>query len=142
MCETSSNGIRSPGIPLHEVWQDAISHVFDAGLADVVDCDYDLGGGISLAPSPGHTGGHVSIWIASGGQVGLVTRDFMHHPLQFAEPSLREITDDDVDPARDSRSKMISQASRVHALVIGTNFAVRSGDRVVPVGEAWRFSPD
>ena len=79
-----------------EVWQDAISPVFEAGLADVVECDDDLGGsGISLAPSPGHTGGHVSIWLASGDQVGLVTGDFMHHPLQFAEPT----------PSRDRRRR-------------------------------------
>ncbi len=126
-----------------EVWHDAISPVFEAGLADVVECDDDLGGsGISLAPSPGHTGGHVSIWLASGDQVGLVTGDFMHHPLQFAEPSLREIADDDVELARETRSKMISQASQLRALVIGTHFAVRSGGRVVPNGGAWRFIPD
>jgi glyoxylase-like metal-dependent hydrolase (beta-lactamase superfamily II) len=125
-----------------EVWQDALSPVFDAGLADVVECDHDLGGGISLAPSPGHTGGHVSIWLNSGGEVGLVTGDFMHHPLQFAEPSLREIADDDVDLARATRSKMISQASELDALLIGTHFASHSGGRVVPDGEAWRFNPD
>ena len=125
-----------------EVWQDALSPVFDAGLADVVECEHDLGGGISLAPSPGHTGGHVSIWLNSGGEVGLVTGDFMHHPLQFAEPSLREIADDDVELARETRSKMISQASKLHALLIGTHFGYRSGGRVNPDGEAWRFSSD
>jgi glyoxylase-like metal-dependent hydrolase (beta-lactamase superfamily II) len=116
--------------------------VFDAGLAEVVESDIDLGGGISLTPSPGHTGGHVSIWISSLGQVGLVTGDFMHHPLQFAEPGLREIADDDVELARKTRRVMISQASELHALVIGTHFSVRSGGRVVPDGEAWLFSPD
>ena len=54
-----------------EVWQDALSPVFDAGLADVVECEHDLGGGISLAPSPGHTGGHVSIWLNFGRGGGL-----------------------------------------------------------------------
>jgi glyoxylase-like metal-dependent hydrolase (beta-lactamase superfamily II) len=125
----------------HEVWRDALSPVFDAGLADVVECNYDLGGGISLAPSPGHTGGHVSVWLNSGGEVGLVTGDFMHHPLQFAEPSLREIADDDVELARETRSNMISQASQRQALLIGTHFALRSGGRVVPNGDAWRFNP-
>jgi glyoxylase-like metal-dependent hydrolase (beta-lactamase superfamily II) len=122
-----------------EVWQDALSPVFEAGLADVVECGHDLGGGISLAPSPGHTGGHVSVWVTSGEEVGLVTGDFMHHPLQFAEPSLREIADDDVELARETRSTMISQALQRHALVIGTHFALRSGGWVAPNGEAWRF---
>jgi glyoxylase-like metal-dependent hydrolase (beta-lactamase superfamily II) len=125
-----------------EVWRDAIAPVFNAGLADVVESDHDLGGGISLAPSPGHTGGHVSIWLASDGQVGLITGDFMHHPLQFAKPDLREIADDNVEMARETRSKMILQASQLQALVIGTHFAIRSGGRVVPDGSAWRFSPD
>jgi glyoxylase-like metal-dependent hydrolase (beta-lactamase superfamily II) len=125
----------------HEVWQDALSPVFDAGLADVVECDHDLGGGISLAPSPGHTGGHVSVWLTSGGETGLVTGDFMHHPLQFGDPSLREIADDDVELARETRRTMMSQASQRQALLIGTHFALRSGGRVVPDGEAWRFNP-
>ena len=124
-----------------EVWHDALSPVFDAGLADVVEADHDLGGGISLAPSPGHTGGHVSIWLTSGGQVGLVTGDFMHHPLQFAEPNLREIADDDAELARETRSKMISQASKLNALLIGTHFALRSGGHVVPSGDSWQFKP-
>lgn len=126
----------------HEVWRDALSPVFEADLADVVERDHDLGGGISLAPSPGHTGGHVSIWLSSGGQVGLVTGDFMHHPLQFAEPSLREIADDDVELARETRRSMISQASQRHALLIGTHFARRAGGRVVPHGDGWRFDPE
>jgi glyoxylase-like metal-dependent hydrolase (beta-lactamase superfamily II) len=125
----------------HEVWRDALSPVFDAGLGDVVENDHDLGGGISLAPSPGHTGGHVSIWLTSGGETGLVTGDFMHHPLQFGDPSLREVADDDVELARETRTKMISEASQLHALVIGTHFAFRSGGRVTPDGDAWRFSP-
>lgn len=125
-----------------EVWQDAISPVFDAGMADVVENDHDLGRGISLAPSPGHTGGHVSVWITSDGELGLVTGDFMHHPLQFAEPSLREIADDDVELARETRGNMISQASNLHALLIGTHFAFRSGGRVVPDGDTWRFNPE
>jgi glyoxylase-like metal-dependent hydrolase (beta-lactamase superfamily II) len=125
----------------HEVWQDALSPVFDAGLADVVESDHDLGGGISLAPSPGHTGGHVSIWLTSGGETGLVTGDFMHHPVQFGDPSLREIADDDVERARETRSAMMTQASQRQALLIGTHFALRSGGRVVPDGGAWRFNP-
>jgi glyoxylase-like metal-dependent hydrolase (beta-lactamase superfamily II) len=126
----------------HEVWQDAISPVFAAGLADIVECDHDLGEGISLAPSPGHTGGHVSVWITSGEEVALVSGDFMHHPLQFAEPSMREIADDNIDLARETRRAMIAQASERHALFIGTHFGFRSGGRVVPDGEAWRFHPD
>jgi hypothetical protein len=37
---------------------------------------------------------------------------------------------------------MISQASQLHALLIGTHFAFRSGGRVVPSGEGWQFNPD
>jgi len=66
----------------------------------------------------------------------------MHHPLQFAEPGLREIADDNVELARGTRRSMISQASQLHALLIGTHFAFRSGGRVVPSGEGWQFNPD
>ena len=107
-------------------YRDSIRPILDAGLADEVADDADLGDGLRLEPSPGHTPGHVSLWIESAGERALVTGDFMHHPVQFAEPDWAEIGDADVEVARATRHRMVRVAAESGALVIGTHFAVPS----------------
>ena len=96
--------MRTSGLPGEDVYGDSIAPIFDAGLADVVEPDADLGHGMRLEPTPGHTPGHTSMWIESDGEHALITGDFMHHPVQFAEPQLAEIADADVDVARATRA--------------------------------------
>jgi glyoxylase-like metal-dependent hydrolase (beta-lactamase superfamily II) len=74
----------NPGI--EGVYADSIAPILDAGLGEVVAEDADLGEGLRLEPTAGHTPGHVSLWIESGGETALVTGDILHHPVQLAEP--------------------------------------------------------
>jgi glyoxylase-like metal-dependent hydrolase (beta-lactamase superfamily II) len=123
------------------VYADSIAPVLDAGLADVIDEDADLGGGLRLEPSTGHTPGHVSLWIESEGERALVSGDFMHHPVQFAETGWAEIGDSDADEARATRRRMIAKAADTGALFLGTHFGTSPAGRVVVDGDAWRFVP-
>jgi glyoxylase-like metal-dependent hydrolase (beta-lactamase superfamily II) len=124
-----------------DVYGDSIGPIFDAGLADVVSPDADLGHGLVLEPSPGHTPGHVSLWIGSGDERALITGDFLHHPVQFAEPDWSEIADADIAGARETRRRMIRRAAETGALVLGTHFATQPAGRVIVDGDRWRFSP-
>jgi glyoxylase-like metal-dependent hydrolase (beta-lactamase superfamily II) len=85
--------VRTKGMEGEDVYGDSIAPVFAAGLADVVAPDADLGHGLRLEPSPGHTPGHVSLWLEADGEQALITGDFLHHPVQFAEPDWAEIAD-------------------------------------------------
>ena len=123
-------------------YRDSIRPILDAGLADEVDDDADLGDGLRLESSPGHTPGHVSLWVESAGERALVTGDFMHHPVQFAEPDWAEVGDADEAVARATRHRMVRVAAESGALVIGTHFPRRPAGRVVPDGERWRFVPE
>lgn len=127
--------------PADPVYEDSIEPIITAGLADIVAEDADLGEGLQLEPSPGHTPGHVSLWIRSGGQSALITGDFMHHPLQFAEPQLREVADGDIELARTTRTRMIEAAVTADALIVGTHFPSKPAGRAVPEGAAWKFVP-
>jgi len=124
-----------------DVFGDSIGPILAAGLADVVDEDADLGDGLRLVPTPGHTPGHVSLWIESDGDVALLTGDFMHHPVQLAEPDWAEVGDDDADLARTTRRRMIQHAAETGALVLGTHFATRPAGRIVADGDVWAFVP-
>ena len=134
--------VRTFLLPGEDVYGDSVAPIIDAGLADVIEPDADLGHGLRLEPTPGHTPGHSSLWIESDGEHAILTGDFMHHPLQFAEPQLAEIADADVEIARATRSRMIREMARTGALVLGTHFPTRPGGRVVVEGHAWRFAPE
>ena len=127
---------------MSDSFRESIQPVIDAGLAHEVAENDDLGDGMRLEGSPGHTPGHVSMWIESAGERALVTGDFMHHPVQFAEPDWDEIGDTDAALARETRHRMIRRAAESGALVIGAHFPSRPAGRVVADGTAWRFVPE
>ena len=132
-------GNDNPGIA--GVYADSVAPIFAAGLAEIVAEDADLGEGLRLEPSTGHTPGHVSLWIESAGEVALVSGDFLHHPLQCAEPALAEVGDLDAEEARATRRRMLARACERRALFLGTHFATRPAGRIEADGDAFRFLP-
>jgi glyoxylase-like metal-dependent hydrolase (beta-lactamase superfamily II) len=121
------------------VHADSIAPIFAAGLADVVPEDFDLGGGLRLEPTVGHTPGHVSLWLESAGESALISGDFIHHPVQCSELGWAETGDVDPDQARATRRRMLARAAETRALFLGTHFPSRPGGRIVAAGDAFRF---
>ncbi len=124
------------------VFHESIEPIINAGLADIVEVDADLGHGMRLESTPGHTPGHVSLWLESDGERALITGDFLHHPVQCAEPLWSEIGDADADLARASRQRMLTIAAETGVLFVGTHFPNRPAGRVEVDGSAWRFIPE
>jgi glyoxylase-like metal-dependent hydrolase (beta-lactamase superfamily II) len=137
--EAELEHVQSFLLPGEDVYGDSIAPIFDAGLADVIEPDADLGHGLRLEPTPGHTPGHTSLWVESGGEVALLLGDFMHSPLQFAEPHLAEIADADADRARETRARMLRELAGRGALVLGAHFPSKPAGRVVTDGDAYRL---
>ena len=122
---------------------DSVAPIFDAGLADLVEHDADLGLGLRLEPTLGHTPGHASLWVESEGEAALLTGDFIHHPVQCSEPHLAFTSDDDPEQAQRTRHAMLTRLADEQALTFGTHFPTAPAGRVVPVtdGDAWTFEP-
>ena len=118
-----------------------IAPIVEAGLADIVDENAGLGSGLRLESTPGHTPGHVSLWIESGGETALVTGDFLHHPVQCSEPAWAEVGDEDREVARATRRTMLRRAEETRALFLGTHFPTMPAGRIERAGDAWRFVP-
>jgi len=110
---------------------DAVKPVLDAGLADLVDVDHKVCDGVRFVPTHGHTPGHVSVRIASGGADAFITGDATHHPVQFAEPDWGMDADVDGKRAAATRHRMISELADTDTLVIGTHFAGPTAGHVV-----------
>ena len=121
------------------VLADSVKPVFDAGLAELVETDHIVCPEVRLLPSHGHTPGHVSVLVESGGASALITGDFVHHPCQLAYPEWNSVADSDAEGARATRRAMLARYADTPTLVIGTHFATPTAGRLKRDGDAWRL---
>jgi glyoxylase-like metal-dependent hydrolase (beta-lactamase superfamily II) len=125
-----------------DVYADSVEPIVRAGAADVVGPSTDLGHGLRLVPTPGHTPGHVSVEVTAAGETLMITGDLLHHPMQFAHPHIAEIGDYDAAQARETRRAFMDEHARRATLLACTHFAWEPFGRVEVDGAAWRFVPD
>jgi glyoxylase-like metal-dependent hydrolase (beta-lactamase superfamily II) len=119
---------------------DSVAPVLDAGLADLVDMDHRVVDEIRLEPTPGHTPGHVSVRLASGGADAVITGDLMHHPVQVAEPAWQTPFDSDPAAAIATRRAFCARYADRPVTVLGTHFHHPTAGRIVSHRDAWRFA--
>jgi glyoxylase-like metal-dependent hydrolase (beta-lactamase superfamily II) len=121
-----------------DVMADSVVPVVDAGLADFVDMDHRITDEVWLEPTPGHTPGHCSVHISSGGQDAVITGDMTHSPIQFAYP-LTSAADTDSAQADRTRAEFVARYRDTPTLIIGTHFAGPTAGRLVRDGDTIRF---
>jgi glyoxylase-like metal-dependent hydrolase (beta-lactamase superfamily II) len=121
---------------------DSVRPVLDAGIAELVETDHRISDAIWLEPTPGHTPGHVSVRLASGGLEAVITGDLMHHPIQMAEPQWETPFDSDPEHAKRTRRAFCDRYADGPVTVLGTHFHHPTAGRIVRHGETWRFAVD
>lgn len=122
------------------VLADSVRPVIEAGLVDFVATDHKLSDEIWLEPTPGHTPGHVSVRISSGGENALITGDCIHHPCQMARSDWSSSADFDAGQARTTRDALLARYAGDDVLVIGTHFATPTAGHVQRDGDSYRFA--
>jgi glyoxylase-like metal-dependent hydrolase (beta-lactamase superfamily II) len=112
-----------------------------AGLLELIDArrGYGICDEVKLAPTPGHTPGHVSVRITSEGESAIITGDVVHHPCQMARPEWGSVSDWDADQAQRTRRELLSGCEAHGTLIIGSHFAGDPAGRVRRDGAAWRL---
>ena len=121
------------------VFADSVRPVFEAGLVDLVETTHRVCDEVRLVPTVGHTPGHVSVEISSGGEQALITGDFVHHPCQMAWPQWASAADFDPEQSTRTRREVFGRLAGTPTLVIGTHFAGATAGRVVRDGDAFRL---
>jgi glyoxylase-like metal-dependent hydrolase (beta-lactamase superfamily II) len=119
---------------------DSVAPVLDAGLAELVPMDHRVTDEIGLEPTPGHTPGHVSVRLSSGGADAVITGDLMHHPVQVAEPAWQTSFDTDAAEACRTRRAFCERYADRPVTVLGTHFHHPTAGRIVSDGDTWRFA--
>ncbi|AXF22792.1 hypothetical protein CUJ89_20015 [Burkholderia pyrrocinia] len=103
-------------------FHESIQPVVDAGLANFIDRDTDLGDGISVFSAPGHTIGHIAIEVDAGTERFIIGGDAMHHPVQIAKPDIAQILDYDNAQSSATRHTLLSRLDGSATLFTCTHF--------------------
>ena len=114
------------------ILSDSVKPILDAGLAELVEMDHRISPELRLAPSTGHTPGHVSVMIESKGQSAVITGDMTHHPCQLAHPDWSPPFDSDPKAAAVTRARLFAEWADKPILVIGTHYSAPTAGRPAP----------
>lgn len=109
-----------------------------SGALRVSAGETEVAPGVRIVPTPGHTPGHTSVLIATGGvDRMLVTGDLFLHPLQLRDPGFADL-DEEPERVRLLRVAILERAERDGLVLAVSHFADPFG-RVVRVdgARAW-----
>lgn len=109
----------------------------------------EIAPGIVTVATPGHTPGHMSLLVNSGGETLIVSADCVTHPfISFEHPGWWPRTDLEQQVAEASRRKLLDMAATDKAMMLvyhisfpGLGHVARAGDvyRWVPAMWKWRL---
>ncbi|MEO5641391.1 MAG: MBL fold metallo-hydrolase [Sphingomicrobium sp.] len=125
-----------------EVMGDSVLPIIAAGLNELVEVDHRITPEIWLQPTPGHTPGHVSVHIRSGGEEAIITGDMVHHPLQCAFPELGAHVDWSQAASGATRRTFFGENADRPILILGTHFPTPTGGWLVSSGDSWKVLLD
>lgn len=120
-------------------YDENLAPVIAAGQAQMIDETYRLGEEISLLATPGHTPGHVSVLLRSGGQEALITGDAIHSTAQCQHPGWQFKFDWNAEIAVTSRRTLLEMCAARDMDVIGFHFVLPSIGRIEADGDVFRW---
>jgi glyoxylase-like metal-dependent hydrolase (beta-lactamase superfamily II) len=122
---------------------DSVLPIVASGQAVMVPSDFrveaDLGEGVWLEPSPGHSPGHVSVHVMGGGRHCLLSGDAIHHPVQLTHPHLNIAADFDRAQAIATRRDILQRFADTSTLLMTAHFPEPTTCRIVKYRDAYRM---
>ena len=105
-------------------------------VLDLIEGEYSVTSELTTLPTPGHTPGHISVVVASGGESAFILGDVAHTPAQAKYTDWSPVFDTDPDLARQTRHEVLDRLESEDTVVASGHFPhpgygrfVRSGDR-------------
>ena len=81
----------------------------ELGRLELYDGEITITSEVTTLPTPGHTMGHCSVLVNSGGEKVLIAGDLAHHPAQVDRPEWSAAADMDPNGASATRKKILDQ---------------------------------
>ncbi len=114
---TSSDELRTAA-----QYGNALAPIEAAGLIDLVEGEHAVTSEIVTVPTPGHTPGHVSFVVASGGERAYILGDAAHQPVQVTEDGWCAGADVDKVASAASRKAIFARIEEEGALIASGHF--------------------
>lgn len=123
------------------VFADSVKPVVEAGQSELIADEYRISESVSTFPTPGHSPGHLSLLIRSGGEQAALLGDVAHHPCQFEHPDWSSSFDFDPAGSARTRERVFRRFAGTRTRIFGGHFdpgyavAAGSGFRLVQTPE-------
>jgi glyoxylase-like metal-dependent hydrolase (beta-lactamase superfamily II) len=112
------------------VYTDSVLPVMEAGRADIVKGDHQIGDHARLLPTPGHTPGHLAFCFGKGSDEAVMSGDLMHSPLQMRYPELSVNFDVDKEQSAKTRRSFLERYCDTKTLCCTAHFPSPSVGRI------------
>jgi glyoxylase-like metal-dependent hydrolase (beta-lactamase superfamily II) len=86
----------------------AIAGLDDLGVLELLDGEEPVSEELTAIPTPGHSPGHSSLLVSSGGEQALISGDAIVHPAQATEPTWNVHFDMDKEQAARTREMLLA----------------------------------
>jgi len=134
-------GKHETGDPSTGWFGDSVLPVFKEGLAGFIDDSREVGDCIAVQQTPGHTPGHVALWLRTQGESAVFCADIAHSPIQIAEPDWNTCYCLIPDLARATRRAFLSTAAQEEALIMPMHFGAPYCGYVRKQGNGFIYEP-
>ena len=104
------------------VYEDSILPIIESGQAVIIDESIDLGTGINLIKSPGHSPGHCCIEVNGYNRKGLLTGDVLHNPIQVVCPGMSTMFCDDKELSNQTRINLVNELTDSETVILAAHF--------------------
>ncbi len=112
------------------------------GLVDLTDDETPLATGIRAMATPGHTPGHQSLLVESGGETAIIAGDVLHNTVQFEMPDLCADFDQDKPVARAPRRKLLERLAADRTMSTFGHLLIDSNiGHVIKVEDRYSWQP-
>ncbi len=108
-----------------------IEPLAEMGVLDGLTGDADLTDEVRALHTPGHTPGHMSVMVASGGERALIQGDVLIHPAQVTEEDWTPLFDGDPETAIQTRRQLLDQLEADGTTVVSCHFTKPGFGRIV-----------
>jgi glyoxylase-like metal-dependent hydrolase (beta-lactamase superfamily II) len=120
---------------------DSVLPVVEAGMADIVREDFQIGDYARILPTPGHTPGHVAFTFGKDSDDAVISGDLMHSPLQARYPELSMKFDVDQARAATTRREFLERYCETETLCCTAHFPSPSAGKIQRWGDGFRCDP-
>jgi len=132
--ETDWRAFHDPEVQRHFPFSfvaETITPLETLGALELVGGDHAVTDEVTLAPAPGHTPGHMTVWIESGGERAALLADALLHPAQITEPDWSSMFDMDPERERETRRRLLDELEATQTLFAASHFPDPAFGRIV-----------